>query len=387
MKKTFFLFMAAPLLLSSCATIFSKSSYPVTITSKPDSAYFTISNQKGENIYDGITPTQVKLKASSKAFVGELYNVRFSKDGYQNTSKQITTGTNPWFYASLVFCPYGGFLVDPLSGAMFRIKEDSINATLPKALPRDSMERAYQEMPVQNINNTQRHYYSNNTWNKFSLIIKYGFGGAGVSSTNKNVDGIFVSKIGIMAIIPLKNRWSLRPSLYYSEKGFEYCCNYYDEKYALDYYVEEFLDYLEMPIDVAFRLPLLKHSGLSVFAGPYLGYGLKGKARVECDYYNLNVFSNNHGGDSETFCGIFSHGSSLNENAKDENGKQMYAPKNHRFDFGLHSGVDYDFRHITFGFECTLGLTNLHRKTHDIVPLCGDHSKNRTLMFALGYKF
>ncbi|MGE4415546.1 MAG: hypothetical protein AB7D08_09530, partial [Bacteroidales bacterium] len=62
LKMTAFMVVTA-IVLSSCASILSKSSYPLTINSNPSNAKVSITDRKGMEIYLGNTPAVVKLKA------------------------------------------------------------------------------------------------------------------------------------------------------------------------------------------------------------------------------------------------------------------------------------------------------------------------------------
>ena len=68
--------------ISSCATIFGKSKYPVTVNSTPNAANIIITNKKGDTIFKGTTPAVVTLKSSSGYFQKASYIIKFSAPGY-----------------------------------------------------------------------------------------------------------------------------------------------------------------------------------------------------------------------------------------------------------------------------------------------------------------
>ena len=68
------------LFLTGCASIISKSTYPVTISSQPNGAEISITNRKGLQIYTGQTPTTITLKAGRPYFIFEKYTVTFKKE-------------------------------------------------------------------------------------------------------------------------------------------------------------------------------------------------------------------------------------------------------------------------------------------------------------------
>ncbi len=109
-------------LISSCASIISKSQYPVTISSSPDQAEITIYDEDGMKIYKGKTPTTVTLKAGDAYFDGKDYIVHFAKEGYEKQTVTISSKLDGWYVANLLFGGLIGLLiVDPLTGAMWKL--------------------------------------------------------------------------------------------------------------------------------------------------------------------------------------------------------------------------------------------------------------------------
>jgi F0F1-type ATP synthase assembly protein I len=110
--------------LAGCASIVSKSEYPVTISSNPEGADITIVNRAKENVFAGKTPTTVTLKAGAGFFKGENYTVTFKKEGYGPHSAQIERGVDGWYIAGniLIGGLIGWFIVDPATGAMWTLK-------------------------------------------------------------------------------------------------------------------------------------------------------------------------------------------------------------------------------------------------------------------------
>lgn len=116
---------------TSCASIVSKSSYNVRLNSSPENAKVEVLDRDGKQIYTGITPAQVVLKCGSGYFRKAMYTVRYSKDGF--LSKEVTIGAdvNGWYFGNIVFGGLIGFLiVDPLTGAMYRLDRTDLNETL-----------------------------------------------------------------------------------------------------------------------------------------------------------------------------------------------------------------------------------------------------------------
>jgi len=116
---------------SSCATIVSKSKYPVSIDSTPRGADVTITNRRGDQVYSGKTPTLVKLKSGAGFFTNAKYAIKISKDGFTTKTVELRATLNGWYFGNLVF---GGLvdllIVDPTSGAMYKLKQLDVNETL-----------------------------------------------------------------------------------------------------------------------------------------------------------------------------------------------------------------------------------------------------------------
>ena len=114
-----------------CASIVSKSSYPVTINSTPDQADITIVDETGRIIHSGKTPSTVTLDTKAGFFSGKNYTVKFKKKGYNEHSANIKRGVDGWYIVgNLLFGGLIGWLiVDPATGAMWTLQSE-LHATL-----------------------------------------------------------------------------------------------------------------------------------------------------------------------------------------------------------------------------------------------------------------
>lgn len=135
MRTLFRLFVLAVAItsLSSCATLFTPTKYPVSFNTTPEGAAITIENRAGKVIFEGKTPTTVKLKASAGYMQKEEYTIIFTKNGYTQKTVHITAELEGWYIGNIFLGGLPGMLiVDPLSGAMFKIaKEDrTVHETL-----------------------------------------------------------------------------------------------------------------------------------------------------------------------------------------------------------------------------------------------------------------
>ena len=123
----------ASIIGSGCASIVSKSTYPVTVTSEPSGAVVTIKNKHGIAMHKGTTPLTVTLPAGAGYFSPGDYSLDFEMLGYQPKRSIMQAGVDPWYIGNLVFGGAIGFLiVDPLTGAMWTLPAQK-NVTLTSA--------------------------------------------------------------------------------------------------------------------------------------------------------------------------------------------------------------------------------------------------------------
>jgi len=125
MKKVSILFAMVAFVFAGCATIVSKSSYPVNITSTPAGAEIEIKTSDGKVVFTGKTPTQVVLEAGKGYFSGEDYTVTFN--GKQTA--QIERGLDGWYLVGNLFfgAVIGWLIIDPATGAMWTLSDLHVN--------------------------------------------------------------------------------------------------------------------------------------------------------------------------------------------------------------------------------------------------------------------
>lgn len=128
------------LVLGGCASIVGKSAYPVAITSQPDQADITIVDETHKTIFTGETPTTVTLNTKAGYFSGKDYTVTFTKPGYATHTAQIKRGVSGWYIVGNLF--FGGLIgyliVDPLTGAMWTLEEQTTATLSPQTSLQDS---------------------------------------------------------------------------------------------------------------------------------------------------------------------------------------------------------------------------------------------------------
>ncbi len=120
------------MLSSGCATIVSGSDERVSVNSTPDEAMVEIRNRNNRLVERQQTPFTATLDRSAGYFRGETYTVTFRKEGYSSEEVVIRSRPSGWYLAGNLF--FGGligwFIVDPLTGAMWVLTPDSVNAIL-----------------------------------------------------------------------------------------------------------------------------------------------------------------------------------------------------------------------------------------------------------------
>ena len=131
MSKIVSVFLVASFILSGCASIVGKDSFPVSFQSNPEGANITIKDEKGRTMFSGRTPTMVTLSAGESYFHAKSYTVTFSKDGYDQQQITVKSTISGWYFGNIVFGGLIGLLiVDPITGKMWKLPETAIFGNL-----------------------------------------------------------------------------------------------------------------------------------------------------------------------------------------------------------------------------------------------------------------
>ncbi|WP_285260151.1 hypothetical protein [Halopseudomonas bauzanensis] len=146
--------VAATVILSGCASIISDSHYPVSFTSQPAGATFSVRNESGVVVHQGVTPGTVTLKAGDGYFSGAHYTVAFSKEGYEGQTNTISPSVDGWYVANILFGGVIGLLIiDPATGAMYKLPESSsAHLTQLAVIPPTEREEVIESVDVVSIN-------------------------------------------------------------------------------------------------------------------------------------------------------------------------------------------------------------------------------------------
>ena len=120
-------------LFCACATIVGEKTQLISIGTNPQEAKVSITDEKGNEVFKGKTPTTVILeKADGTYFGGKDYALKVERDGYEPHIVTIRSEPNGWYIAgNLVFGGLIGWLiVDPLTGAMWTLSPSTIQINL-----------------------------------------------------------------------------------------------------------------------------------------------------------------------------------------------------------------------------------------------------------------
>jgi hypothetical protein len=127
-------FLAA-LALSGCASIVGDSENTIPISSNPVGAEVTIANQDGVEVYRGTTPATVTLDTGGGYFDDQAYLITIAMDGYAPQTVSVGTELNAWYVGNVVIGgPIGLLIVDPLTGAMWKLDRRHVNLELPPSV-------------------------------------------------------------------------------------------------------------------------------------------------------------------------------------------------------------------------------------------------------------
>ena len=118
--------------LPGCASLVSKSAWPVFIDNATGPAQFVITNHNNVEMARGQTPSIIILESGAGYFWKANYIVHFSKPGYRNQGYPLVSKLSAWYYGNLLNIL--GFFIDPATGAMWRLPEELI-ISLPSLEP------------------------------------------------------------------------------------------------------------------------------------------------------------------------------------------------------------------------------------------------------------
>lgn len=152
MKKYIALVVTAgAVVLAGCASIVSKSEYPVAITSNPIGADFVVKRKNGVPVASGVTPATIVLPASEGYFQPAKYTIEYKRKGVMQ-SVPLTAKIDGWYFGNLLFggVIIGMLIVDPATGAMWRLNDTAV-ATFQQTADSTSGQRALRIVHIDKV--------------------------------------------------------------------------------------------------------------------------------------------------------------------------------------------------------------------------------------------
>jgi hypothetical protein len=167
---------------------------------------------------------------------------------------------------------------------------------------------------------------------------------SGMSVSPKSIIGFHV---GPVAHFQLKDRLYLNTGLLYSLKG----AKVEGDEFSPTEQIK--INYLEIPLNLAYKFSLTEKSDFFIQAGPYLGYGLSGTDKFGDE--SIDLFS-------------------AEGRAK-------------RWDYGLGFGAGVDFGKLVASVNYQLGFANLLEPTSTELGVSDVTVKNKVFQISLAYMF
>lgn len=120
-RSTVVTLVACSLALTACASIMHGTHQDIGISSTPTSASVTI-----DNAASGQTPYVAKLSRKDN------HIIHIAADGYQPADLTLTRSVSGWVWGNLLFGGLIGLAVDAITGGLYKLTPDQLNATLAK---------------------------------------------------------------------------------------------------------------------------------------------------------------------------------------------------------------------------------------------------------------
>lgn len=115
---------------SGCASVMASGPRKIPIASQPAGAKVSIYNRSNELVTVQTTPFVAQLTPRHRYFRGQRYRIVFELEGYETTEAQLNPRVGPWYLGNLVWGLAGFLIVDPATGAMFRLEPDELDQVL-----------------------------------------------------------------------------------------------------------------------------------------------------------------------------------------------------------------------------------------------------------------
>lgn len=166
---------------------------------------------------------------------------------------------------------------------------------------------------------------------------------------------------GVSVDIPIKNKFSLEPSVLFSQKGFAYANKSDMFGSTVDVTMNMYLNYIDIPLVAKLKFDVAKVKMFTTL-GPYLGIGLNGTLKHKAVFTFM--------GDTEV-----DEGSEKVKWGSDANNDMLK-----RIDYGLMAGAAVQIKAFQIGLTYGYGLANISSSPDLKI-------RNRVLGLTVGYSF
>jgi len=113
---------------SGCASLLNTPMKNVRIESEPNNLNYVITDKHGEEIISGTTPDSVVLRTSDGIFQKSRYYVTFRNSDNQTQTDKLEARITGWYWLNIISSVpgfLGLFIIDPFTGAMFMLPDES----------------------------------------------------------------------------------------------------------------------------------------------------------------------------------------------------------------------------------------------------------------------
>ena len=117
--------LTSVVLLPSCATIVrGGGTRKVAVDSQPSGLEFSVIDHEGKVVSSGKTPETIKLDTGRGYFKSASYTIQVKRGRKVIGEHTITGTTSGWYFGNILFGGLiGSLIVDPLTGAMYKLPE------------------------------------------------------------------------------------------------------------------------------------------------------------------------------------------------------------------------------------------------------------------------
>lgn len=183
-----------------------------------------------------------------------------------------------------------------------------------------------------------------------------GIGTSGMSDIESSHNRLSY-RVGGGADIHIGPFFSIRPAVYFSQKGTDFD-GFYGSEQKDEAKFTVSTNYLDIPLLAGFDIRLRNHSAIVLTVGPQLSCGLSGKAKVKFansdaeQKFSTDVFKGN----------VDFHGAA--ENTK---GNEIEVPEFNKWELGIMLGAAYEMRHFRIGVALTQTITESAKKHIEVL--------------------